>query len=269
MINRNILRLFLDISMTILFLILTFGVDLSLLFHELAGIGIAAIFIFHFVINYNMYKGLKKNIIKNKKILITFSLDILLIIGMVVIVLTGVLISRYVFNFNLGDSILLISSIHNISTYICLGIIILHIGTHIKFLKGITKNLITNISDVEVKKSILAITISSAMVVLVFSNIYFNINYKIKQKEGIVDKNKDITTFKKDEDSSKEDKNESTISGGGSDKDTQTLDEFLGNLVCNGCGRFCSLLTPACSKGVSRARQAKIQYQQENGVLSN
>ena len=39
-----------------------------------------------------------------------------------------------------------------------------------------------------------------------------------------------------------------------------TLEEYLGSLFCNGCGRHCSLLSPKCGKGEHQAMKAESEY---------
>lgn len=38
------------------------------------------------------------------------------------------------------------------------------------------------------------------------------------------------------------------------------MEEYLKGLFCNGCGRHCSLLTPRCRKGDSKANAARTEY---------
>lgn len=44
-----------------------------------------------------------------------------------------------------------------------------------------------------------------------------------------------------------------------------TLEEYLSELYCSGCGRGCSLLNPRCGKGAEQAAQAEAEYYQLYG----
>lgn len=44
-----------------------------------------------------------------------------------------------------------------------------------------------------------------------------------------------------------------------------TLEEYLSELYCSGCGRGCSLLNPRCGKGTEQAAQAEAEYYQLYG----
>ena len=48
-------------------------------------------------------------------------------------------------------------------------------------------------------------------------------------------------------------------------EDVPTLDDYLSAITCTGCGKHCSLLTPQCGKGRSRAAAATEQYYEEYG----
>lgn len=48
--------------------------------------------------------------------------------------------------------------------------------------------------------------------------------------------------------------------------DIPTLEEYLGKLVCTGCGRRCCLLSPQCGKGERQAAEAESDY---NSTYSN
>ena len=47
--------------------------------------------------------------------------------------------------------------------------------------------------------------------------------------------------------------------------DAPTLQQFLSMMRCSGCRHNCSLLSPRCMKGRSKAQNAVIQYQQTYG----
>lgn len=43
-------------------------------------------------------------------------------------------------------------------------------------------------------------------------------------------------------------------------EDKPSLEEYLGNLICTGCGKRCSLLAPRCGKGDMQAQRAEEEY---------
>ncbi|MGN0669995.1 MAG: hypothetical protein ACI4JZ_05545, partial [Oscillospiraceae bacterium] len=59
---------------------------------------------------------------------------------------------------------------------------------------------------------------------------------------------------------------ESTVSESISESTETTpppsVEEYLSKLICTGCGKRCSLLSPRCGKGRIQAESAKEQYYQ-------
>ena len=51
-------------------------------------------------------------------------------------------------------------------------------------------------------------------------------------------------------------------------EETVSLDDYLGSLFCNGCGKHCSLLSPRCGRGQDRASQATAEYYETYGGVS-
>ena len=47
--------------------------------------------------------------------------------------------------------------------------------------------------------------------------------------------------------------------------DAPALSEYLSNLNCTACPKNCSLLAPKCSKGLSQAAAAEVDYYEEYG----
>ena len=61
--------------------------------------------------------------------------------------------------------------------------------------------------------------------------------------------------------SSKTTKKEETTSTQASDSDVATVEEYLGNLYCDGCHKHCSLLSPRCGVGENQAEEATNDYE--------
>lgn len=66
------------------------------------------------------------------------------------------------------------------------------------------------------------------------------------------------------ENKSEEYEEETVITEQGEDK--PSLEEYLGNLICTGCGKRCSLLAPRCGKGDMQAQMAADEYNQIYGL---
>ncbi len=91
--KRNvIIKIFLDVTMVILYLLLMFAKGLGGFFHETIGIGIGILFIIHVLLNCSMIKGLFRSVKggnPGKTVLLVS--DIILTICMPVVIVTGII----------------------------------------------------------------------------------------------------------------------------------------------------------------------------------
>lgn len=142
-----------------MYLFLMFFAYISLLFHEILGLGFFVLFSIHLVLNCKMFKGALKSSLKNsKKSRILVLLDVVLAVCFAMIIVTSVLISREIFSINVQNYDFL-SYLHILFSYIGLGVISLHILLHFKFLKGVFIYIKNNIKQRKIVKSIYSLTI--------------------------------------------------------------------------------------------------------------
>lgn len=173
--SNTVIKILLDVAMTILYVLLVFGMDLGLFFHEVAGIGIGALFAIHLALNKQMWRGLKKQVLSRKasKVkTILFLSDIFLPFGMLIVILTGVLISIELFNFPVGVYRMLLFNIHNILSYVCLGILLVHILCHTKYLICVVKQLSGKLGTPEVKKGFRRFAAGATLAIVLYGVTY-------------------------------------------------------------------------------------------------
>lgn len=175
--SKNILRLFLDVAMAVLYTILTFGFGTSLLFHELAGIAIVLFFITHVMLNWKMYKGIRRKVNHAQapakaRAWILFLLDVLLMVGIPLSILSGVLIAREAFYLNLGLLEEALIPVHHLISYACFGVLAAHMLMHLSFLVGVARGLAKNLRSRAVMKTVGQISISALAITLAFARVY-------------------------------------------------------------------------------------------------
>lgn len=274
--------------MIILYVLLMFGQSLGGFFHEAVGLGIGILFLIHIFLNCSMLKGLFKSV-KNRKLkkIILFASDVALTICMPIVIITGMLIAKELFVIQSGISRMRLFDIHNILSYICLGIMILHILLHTKYLLGVFKKLPSSTPKKEMISAISIFLAGVIAVVILYSSlaIYKSNNKNCPKNHNSINiKNNSSNAPKNnfddytesispviDEDSDSEDnttsitENTDTEISVTTDNDTSpppTLEEYLSKLKCTGCGRECFLLNPRCKKGKMQASQAEEEYNQ-------
>ena len=163
-----VVKILLDISMLALYIFLVYGLDASPLFHEVAGIGIGVMYGLHLLLNRKWIANVFKGKIKGTKNILNVIFDSLLFIGMILIIVTGILISNILFVNNLPIEYGLIVDIHDIASYICLGVMGLHVLMHLKYLFLSIKNILKNIG----KPAVVRVYASFAVCVVIVSIIY-------------------------------------------------------------------------------------------------
>ena len=131
----NIFKFILNILLAIVFLLLMdprsfFGLS----FHEWAGLIIVLFFFLHKYVNWGWIKILTVRFFSSipGKARINYLLDILLLIGLVLITLSGIAISRTIdFSWiNLGDNHMFWRVMHTSSSLLVLALFGIHLGLH-------------------------------------------------------------------------------------------------------------------------------------------
>ena len=131
----NTLKFFLTLSITIVMLLLMDPRSFyGLPFHEWAGLIIGIFFILHKILNWGWIKKVTVSFfVKCQcKARVNYILDVLLLAGMVLMILSGIAISHTIdFSWlKLGGSRLFWRIMHTSSSYITLGLFGIHLGLH-------------------------------------------------------------------------------------------------------------------------------------------
>ena len=178
----NYIKFLIDIIMALIFTLLFNKNVLGMSFHEIAGLAIGAVFLVHCGLNWRWIKGItlkfftKSMTIKTR---ILYVLDIILLINIAVIIISGVFISKVVF-VNLGlIHIQSFKTIHIFAAYLSLMIIGIHLGLHWKWVIMIFKK----IFKIQQKNIISYLSKVMMISVLVFGIYCFNsVGYMSKIK---------------------------------------------------------------------------------------
>lgn len=299
--NRKVIvKIFLDIVMLVLYALLMFAQGLGGFFHETVGLGIGILFIIHVALNIPMIKGLFKAVKSGNAVkVITLVSDIALTVCMPIVIVTGVLMAKDLFVVNSGISWQLLFDVHNILSYVCLGIMVLHLLMHAKYLVGVFKKLPS--SGAELRSAVCRFSAGAAAGVVLYTSLAVFKNYTDKDitnnqylpdkntvstpsvisqpnssvNESVPDNekitestadNEQITESTAESTPDNEQITESTASERISESTETTplpsVEEYLSSLICTGCGKRCSLLHPRCGKGQMQAERAKEQYNQ-------
>lgn len=143
MMKKNYIKIVLDIVMAITFaLLMNPRVLDGLPFHEIAGLVIGVAVLSHIGLNYRWVVNTTKKIFDGKlpkKTRFSYLLNLLLLVSMSTIIITGILISRVVFpSLGSGESHG-IRGIHNLSANVTLALVGLHVALHWQWVMNMFK----------------------------------------------------------------------------------------------------------------------------------
>lgn len=138
--RKNVFKIFLDIGMLILMVLMFNKSVISMEFHEIGGLVLIGAFVVHHIMNGKWITAATKGFFSNKikpKDRLGNIVNILLLVSFVLIAISGVLISEVVFSFRNADIVW--KTVH----YFCSALVIIlmgvHIGLHMGSIKGIWK----------------------------------------------------------------------------------------------------------------------------------
>lgn len=132
-------KIIIDIFMTLALLFLM-GYQLwGDIAHEWVGAGMFLLFIAHHVLNFNWHKNLFKNKYTARRIAV-LCIDILVFTDMLMMMFSGIVMSRHVFAFlPISGGIMLARRLHIIGSYWGILLMSLHLGMHVKIFNGMIK----------------------------------------------------------------------------------------------------------------------------------
>lgn len=258
--TKTFFKLFLDILMTAMYATLMFGYKIGSFYHEFIGVAVGIMFIIHICLNWNMLKGVIKTGKEKTKAAYSVVLDALLAIGMPIVIGTGIAMSRELFTSTPQRGM---TFIHNIASWICLSIMVMHILIHAKYIAVVAKTFVKNILN---RESIRAMG-GFAILLLCLAVVQMSAFYSVNGTANAI--NKQEITQGAEQKRSKKDKKEdqeikqSTTSSSSDTAEIPTLEDFLSKMFCNGCHRHCPLISPSCGKGEAYLEQAKASYQEQ------
>lgn len=142
----NFIKFALDLVMGIVFaLLFNTRVLGGMNFHEIAGLAIGFAILVHVLLNWKWVKNVTLSIFNKKlalKTRIGYVLNILLLLDMLVIIISGLFISKVLFPSLRMQSSFFNRASHTSASYIALVLIGIHLGLHWKWVVNVTKKII-------------------------------------------------------------------------------------------------------------------------------
>lgn len=162
--TKTIVKLIIDLLMTIALMLLMSYQMIGERNHELIGVGMFALFISHQVLNGKWYSYLLKG---KYTIIRTFQtiLNFLILLSMMSLMVSGIILSRYVFSFlSLTSGQSFARTLHLLASYWGFVLMSVHLGFHWSVIIGAVKSMI--------KKTIAPMYIRAFRILAIFIAVY-------------------------------------------------------------------------------------------------
>lgn len=285
---KNYFKLFVDLFMGVVFVLLMNLSFTGLVFHELAGTFIFVVFITHIILNINWIKAVGKRITSDKikaREKVKFLLSVAIFLSVITMGVTGILISKCLFTSITVNNSRIFYPIHKGAAMVSLSLLCVHTGVHLDYLIGAVKNIKNGIKEKTGKKAVLQFTLAIIILIALYMPISNYLENSISNEVAVFD-NSNKGQFnhkdekykpedeefkqkppKREEETIQNDNNDNAITGESGTSDT-SLQDYLSKLNCNGCGKHCPLSNPRCNKGAMQAEQATEEYNNSNNVSS-
>lgn len=269
--SSNLHKYILDLTMTIIMILLMKLTFTGMLWHEILGLAVFFLFMIHQVFNWTYTKNILKRFFnKGMKwdIRLGMIIDLILLVDVAGIALTGILISKEIFSFGVGT--LKMSAMHHSLSYLALILISVHLGLHWKSIMNGMKKMF-RLKAVSTARTVF-MRFLTLLIVLAGIRGSFSQTMYTKVTDGFL--------YEEDEDEVSEAvgvgyetedlKDAATATTGSTSEkddpdlvpvaDVVTLEEYLSKLHCDGCNKHCPLTAPQCSTGVREAQEATKDY---------
>ena len=137
---KRLLKIAVDLLMTALLLLLMSYSLVGEAAHEWLGVGIFLLFLLHHFLNFRWFRNLFRGKYPPIRILQTV-IDLLVFLCMAGSMISGILLSRYVFRLDIHRFSAAIQAVHMLSAYRGFALLSLHLGLHWGGIMGMAKRL--------------------------------------------------------------------------------------------------------------------------------
>ena len=244
------IKVIIDIAMTVLFLILMNLALTGVLMHEVIGVGILGLFAAHLAVNKQWIKSVASNFAGKIgfKAKAMFVLNAVLSLTMLSTIVSGVLISQYLFPALAASNITFWFNVHAVSSWLTLLVLVAHTLVHRSWIANIIKRLVPT-------GGLRVLVARTSLVLFATAAIYSFIN------NSTIDLVLPSSSSSQASGSNIQKVSATNVTSGTTAVAIQeTLQEYLSKFYCSACGKHCPLSSPHCARGRSQVQSATATY---------
>lgn len=290
--SKLVTKIFLDIVMSIVFVVLLDAFGTGLAFHETAGLLLFGLFMTHIILNWSWVKNTTKKLLQRNRVQtlqasvkLKYFLNLSLFVCITMIVVTGILISKVVFPAETIRSEWLYP-VHKWTSYLCLGFLVFHTAIHGRYLVCAISKILSEIKSGSIRKPLVRLGAVAVITFVLLSRVILNFSasdeaklaenndpaltssqYTSSRSESVSESTSyyssdgEETTTSQNRNASTDDVT-SSITSDSTIENVITLTEYLSDQYCTACHDHCSLLNLRCDKGQRQLQQAREEYQE-------
>ncbi len=135
--KTNVMRISLDVVMAVLLILMYKKTAISLEFHEVGGLVVGGMFLIHNLLNRKWIVGITRRVFGKAlapRVRVGYAVDVLLLVSMVLIALTGIMISQTILT-GISGNVAVGRLMHYFFSAAALVLVGIHIGLHWSFIR--------------------------------------------------------------------------------------------------------------------------------------
>ena len=285
-------KLILDSILAVTLLVVMVPAFSGVFLHEWIGVIIAAGLAIHLVLNRKWIAGVSKKFFGPMplELRLVYLMNAMLGLAMVLTLVSGVLISQYLFTALNASDLALWTIIHAVASRATLGITIVHVLLHLGWIKNTLKQALQRPVWQPVRQTIvrtflglfalgatyavIQTSVVSPALATVTDSGAANAGSDDSSTQTAVENPATETTLQDTEDGSSVIESlpapgtdsGSTVTGGQDAAETVSLNEYLSRFICTACGRHCLLSAPKCGRARTQIQRATTAYNEIYGA---
>lgn len=259
-------KIAIDVVMSVLFLLLMNTGITGILLHEALAVVILGLFIAHLAINRKWLVNIARRIKapKSAKLKGIFALNAAIGLAAATTIVSGILISQYLFVPLASGNTALWYGIHDVSAWVTLGLLMAHGTLHWRWVKGVLQQFAQRAAGIKVVAVRAGVGLLALGAVLSLLNnnlgdILQPSNTTTGQSTSAQTTQQGNTTITSSGNSTTKTYS-TTISSTNTTQTDITLQEFLSKLYCTGCHKHCPLSNPQCRRSAQQIEEQTAIY---------
>ncbi|NCA99554.1 MAG: DUF4405 domain-containing protein [Clostridia bacterium] len=285
-------KLILDSILVVTLLVVMVPALSGVFLHEWIGVVIAAGLVIHLVLNRKWIAGVSRKFLSpmTLELRLSYLMNLMLGLAMVLTLISGVLISQYLFTALNAADLALWTIIHAVASRATLGITIVHVLLHLSWIKNALKQALQSPVWQPIRQAVVRTTLGLFALGATYAVIQTSVvspalatvagsgaastDSDDSPAQSAVETPATETTLQDTEDGSSVidslpapgTDSGSNVTDGQDAAEAVSLNEYLSRFTCTACGRHCLLSAPKCGRARTQIQRATTEYNEIYGA---